>query len=290
MTVPRSLTSRLVLTTVVLVLAVSVLVGAATTLAMRSYLTDQLDRQVKQVLRLAPGAGPGTEVGTIRVVVPDGGEPRGDVVRPGTRTELPDAAAADLASVPPDGSTHSVSVHDLGDYRVLAVAGQGGTIVVGLPESDVSATLTRLMSLELLLALLAVAVAGGAALVVVRRQLRPLREVAATAHRVAALPMATGEIDIEERVPDHLTDDRTEVGQVGAALNTLLAHVRTSRPRWPPGTAASSRCGSSSRTPRTSCARRWPRSPATPSWPGAGRTTQPPWTRPSTRSSRSPPG
>ena len=52
--------------------------------------------------------------------------------------------------------------------------------------------------------------------------------MAATAHAVAALPLAEGEIDLAERVPEHLTDARTEVGQVGAALNTLLAHVETS--------------------------------------------------------------
>ena len=75
---------------------------------------------------------------------------------------------------------------------------------------------------------LAVVVAAGAALVVVRRQLRPLREVAATAHSVSELPLAEGEIDLTERVPDHLTDERTEVGQVGSALNTLLEHVETS--------------------------------------------------------------
>ena len=52
--------------------------------------------------------------------------------------------------------------------------------------------------------------------------------MAATAHAVAALPLAEGDIDLTERVPEHLTDERTEVGQVGAALNTLLAHVETS--------------------------------------------------------------
>ena len=29
-------------------------------------------------------------------------------------------------------------------------------------------------------------------------------------------------------MPEHLTDERTEVGQVGAALNTLLEHVESS--------------------------------------------------------------
>ena len=61
----------------------------------------------------------------------------------------------------------------------------------------------------------------------VRRQLQPLREVAATATggRAAA---GRGRRRARRRVPDHLTDEQTEVGQVGAALNTLLAHVEAS--------------------------------------------------------------
>ena len=74
-------------------------------------------------------------------------------------------------------------------------------------------------------------------------------------------------------MPDRLTDERTEVGQVGAALNTLLDHVETS---LAPATAASSRSASSSPTPPTSCARRWPPSTATPSCPGVRRTTRRP--------------
>lgn len=228
MSVLRSLTSRLVLTTVVLVLAVSMLLGAATTLAMRSYLRDQLDHQVEQALRLPPAGGPGAEVGMVRAIVPDGGVPRGDIVQPGARAEVSGAALEELVDVPADGTPHSVSVSGLGAYRVIAVDARGGTVVVGLPEDDVSATLNRLMSLELLFALLATVAGGVVALVVVRRQLRPLREVAATAHAVAERPLATGAVDLTERVPDHLTDEHTEVGQVGAALNTLLAHVETS--------------------------------------------------------------
>ena len=73
--------------------------------------------------------------------------------------------------------------------------------------------------------LVGVAAAGGIALLLVRRQLRPLHRVARTAHDVAAIPLATGEVGVTARVPAELTDDRTEVGQVGAALNTLLGHV-----------------------------------------------------------------
>ncbi|HZX07354.1 sensor histidine kinase, partial [Kribbella sp.] len=42
---------------------------------------------------------------------------------------------------------------------------------------------------------------------------------------VAALPLDTGEIGVTARVPDQLTDEHTEVGQVAVALNTLLGHM-----------------------------------------------------------------
>ena len=49
--------------------------------------------------------------------------------------------------------------------------------------------------------------------------------VAATAARVAELPLDRGEVALSERVPEADTDPRTEVGQVGAALNRMLDHV-----------------------------------------------------------------
>ena len=64
---------------------------------------------------------------------------------------------------------------------------------------------------------------AGAALVGVA--LRPLRRVAATATRVSELPLHSGEVALHERVPDAEADPRTEVGQVGAALNRMLGHV-----------------------------------------------------------------
>ena len=102
------------------------------------------------------------------------------------------------------------------------------TTVAGLPASSVDGPVSQLILWEALVGILGIAAAAGVGTVLVRRQLRPLREVAATAHNVAELPLATGEIELAERVPDRLTDERTEVGQVGAALNTLLAHVESS--------------------------------------------------------------
>jgi two-component system OmpR family sensor kinase len=80
---------------------------------------------------------------------------------------------------------------------------------------------------EIVLVLAGTAGAGAAGWFVVRRQMRPLREVASTAQAVATLPLAE-EVAIAQRVPERLTDERTEVGQVGSALNTLLVHVESS--------------------------------------------------------------
>lgn len=250
-----SLTSRLVVTAVALVALVSLLIGATTALAMRNYLTDRLDAEVGASLDRAlhgrpgdmpgepdgdgdydghrDGPGLGTEVGTVTAVYPDGGEPAGTHISTGTagapfRSSLSGSVLDALADVPDDGEAHSVDLPGLGHYRVMAEDLADASVVSGLPAGNVDDTLANLVALEALLVLLGVLAAAGIGTYVVRRQLRPLHEVAETAHAVAALPLASGEIDLTERVPEHLTDERTEVGQVGAALNALLSHVESS--------------------------------------------------------------
>jgi two-component system OmpR family sensor kinase len=238
-----SLTSRLVVTTVALVLLVSVLIGTVTTVAMRHYLTGQLDDQVSQAMtRITEGppynggAGAllGNPLGTVVVVTPDAGQPRGVLLaadRGDGRSHgepLEGDLVEALGSIPPDDHPRSLSLHGLGHYRLLVHHFEGGNLAVGIPTTNVDDVVSNLIWWEALLALLALLGAAGAATVVVRRQLRPLREVASTAHTVAGLPLASGEIELAERVPERLTDARTEVGQVGSALNTLLAHVESS--------------------------------------------------------------
>ena len=246
MRVPRSLTSRLVVTAVALVALTALLIGAVTTLAMRSYLYDRLDQQVRQSMNglLAPRGG-GDDDGpiggptpgfgglhTVTGLYPDGAASRGWVIaqsdeRGGYRKPLSSTALDQLDRVPSDGHVHTVDVTALGGYRVIAQDVSDGTVVTGLPTRDVNDTLSSLVWYELLLGLLGVVAAAGAGTFVVRRQLRPLKEVAATAHAVAGLPLAS-DTEVSERVPERLTDEHTEVGQVGAALNSLLDHVETS--------------------------------------------------------------
>lgn len=240
-----SLTSRLVLTAVALVALVCLLVGLVTTLGMRSYLINKLDTQVTAAAdrttsalsnqhEAGPGPGLGSEIGGVTGVYADNGnsvalltttDPDSGVP---LRQQLSQAATTALGRVPTDGQVHAIKVPGAGGYRVVASKVDGGRVVVGLPDYDVHETVMSMVRWELLMGLLCVGAAGGAGLFLVRRQLRPLREVAETAHTVAALPLASGDVGVTSRVPERLTDEATEVGQVGSALNMLLEHVETS--------------------------------------------------------------
>jgi len=244
----RSLTSRLVVATVALVAIVALAIGTATTLGMSAYLTDRLDREVIEAVERAAGPGPGGGFqvgpgpigdirgqadGTVTAVIPDDAtqDPVGTVLttsEPGFTAATPLSAAAleVLRDLPIDGRVHEVHLPGLGSYRVEARSLVGGTVISGLPSAEVDEVISNLIWWEILLTLLGVGAAAGGALFVVRRQLAPLREVAATAHEVAALPLSSGEVDLSARVHD--PDERTEVGQVGAALNSLLTHVESS--------------------------------------------------------------
>ena len=89
MKLPASLTSRLVLTAVSLVALVSLLVGVATTLAMRDYLTDQLDDEVTAALDRASHADGGRD-----------GAARAPAGRPGRRRRRVPGRSRVRASAP----------------------------------------------------------------------------------------------------------------------------------------------------------------------------------------------
>lgn len=96
---------------------------------------------------------------------------------------------------------------------------------MGRPTAEVDSTVNKLIVTELLVAAAALVAAGAAGAIMVGVNLRPLRRVAATASRVSELPLHSGEVMLHERVPESEADPRTEVGQVGAALNRMLDHV-----------------------------------------------------------------
>ncbi|MEN2740134.1 ATP-binding protein [Microbacterium sp. X-17] len=134
----------------------------------------------------------------------------------------------ELASGLGPGTFSTVSVTGLGDYRVLTGQDRGLSWIVGLPMSETTATLARILTTVALVTVGGLLILATILAAVIRRSLRPLRAVADTAERVATMPLSEGEVQIAERVPIAQADERTEIGRVGAALNTLLDHVGVS--------------------------------------------------------------
>jgi two-component system OmpR family sensor kinase len=232
----RSLSVRVAAAMVALVAVVSIVIGVLTTAAIGSYLTNQLDGKVAAAQGRAMGAlhggsgGPpedaphGQDAGTVTVYAQPGGATGTVVTAEGKVTDLSTGVIDTLDDLAA-GQSSTLDLPGLGEYRVHASDVGPVTVITGLPTKDIQDTVNSLIGWEALFGGVGVLTAGGVAVFVVRRQLRPLRRVAQTAREVAGLPLDTGEIGVTARVPDQLTDERTEVGQVAVALNTLLGHM-----------------------------------------------------------------
>jgi two-component system, OmpR family, sensor kinase len=260
----RSLRTRLLLATVLLTAAVSLVIGLVSVGALKLFLEQRLDDQLTSAVRrsrvavdrpseggftgvppllaanprgrFAPNAGgpgflltPGQGQGTLGATIDsDGVVSRAGVLNSaGALTPLSSAEKTRLVKVPVDARPHTVDLgNGIGSYRLLAQqTSRGETIITGLPLSSVDAAVYQLAGVVIavsIVGLLAVAIIGAA---IVRRTLRPLNRVAATATQVSELPLDRGEVALAVRVPARDTDLNTEVGQVGAALNRMLGHV-----------------------------------------------------------------
>lgn len=239
---PHSLTGRLVALVVVLVALVGLMVAGATAYAMSNYLRGQLDNALASAYqRQADNIGLPAPLTQSCPTSNSNGGPRGFGQGPGTLTIRPDGNGGicayvttndtvvqltavqlrQLAALPNSTRAQSLDITGLGHYRVIRT----DDLVVGYPLRDVDNAVRNLVIWELALTLTGVLFAGLIGVELVRRQLRPLREVAATAHEVTGQQLAQGAPSIDIRVPMHHTDPETEVGRVGAALNTLLDHV-----------------------------------------------------------------
>ncbi|MBF4563230.1 HAMP domain-containing protein [Microbacterium sp. VKM Ac-2870] len=135
------------------------------------------------------------------------------------------AQTAKVLSAFNGGTSATVTVEGVDTYRMYI--GQVGDyfIAVGLPLSTVSTTIAQILTTIALVTTGGLLLLAAVIALVIRHSLRPLRAVAATATRVAAQRLDSGDVTITERVPAAEADERDEIGSVGAALNSLLDHV-----------------------------------------------------------------
>ncbi|GAB2476194.1 two-component system sensor histidine kinase TcrY [Jatrophihabitans fulvus] len=235
--VPATLRGRL---TAVLALVVTFALAAAaaiSVLVVRRVLTDRLDDELRAAgARFSAGLESdrdgddrydlveGQLAGTLGARIRGGRVVSAAVVRADRdlRRPLPRAALDRLGGVTPSSSPRSLDLEGVGDYRVLGVRGRNGDVLVtGLPTESIESTIHKLAAVVL-------AVFAGALLVIVllaagllRRMLRPLTRVAATATEVAALPLD------RQGVPQRARPGPggSEIDALARAVNAMLDQV-----------------------------------------------------------------
>ncbi|MFJ8827738.1 sensor histidine kinase [Streptomyces sp. NPDC102467] len=244
---PRTLRGQLTAGLVGLLAVACLAVGITTALALRGFLMGRLDQQLtasggRFAASLEHEAKPdsdnhpdtrGQAELTMGARLLDATVTQAAVVDDAADRPL-DLTAEDrraLAAVPADDEQgHSIALSSLGAYRVTAVHGDDGDVLVtGLPLHPVEETVHRLEAVEAVVFGAALLATGTAGALWVRMSLRPLRRVTAQAAGVARLPLASGDVAMPDPLPD--TDPRTEVGQVGSALNHMLGHVENALTR-----------------------------------------------------------
>ncbi|MGV8873959.1 MAG: sensor histidine kinase [Rhodococcus sp. (in: high G+C Gram-positive bacteria)] len=103
------------------------------------------------------------------------------------------------------------------EWRVITVTNSDGSTTVGMSLSANQQTVSRLAVLQFYIGAAVLLALAVIAYFVVRRSLRPLREVETTAAAIAAG-------DLHRRVPEW--SEKTEVGRLSAALNGMLSQIQ----------------------------------------------------------------
>ncbi|MEA2126843.1 MAG: two-component system, OmpR family, sensor kinase, partial [Solirubrobacteraceae bacterium] len=231
-----SLRARLLALLVALSAAGLLVVGGVSYAALRSYLSQRVDRQAVSALQEVyvdldrihgeHGFGPPGR--------PDGPErsiPEGTY---GALRDKDDRLLNDKtfafrdhghkkptipARLPLSSDPDTPHTIDSGGYRFIAArTPAGGTIIAAVPLTDFTSTLNRLLRVELIVAAAVLALLAAAAFWLVRLGLSPLERMGRTAGAIAAG-------DLTQRVEP--ATERTEVGRLGLALNRMLGQIET---------------------------------------------------------------
>jgi two-component system OmpR family sensor kinase len=226
-----SIRARIVIATLALTLAGLSCAGFVTYRLIESFLIHRLDEQItRQSGRLLiqgssqNGFAP-PPVDTL-VPVPDGAvfEMRtatGDVID--RRAVEGSDSEPILAGEPTDqeGAFTAKGTNGGPDFRVSVRLDPltGNSIISAVPMTDVDATLSRLIWVEIGVSAIVLLIMGGLVYGVVRVGLRPLDEVVDAADDIAGG-------DLTRRVPD--ANPRSEVGRLSAAFNAMIDAIESS--------------------------------------------------------------
>ncbi|GAA1343074.1 hypothetical protein GCM10009635_58250 [Actinocatenispora thailandica] len=247
------LASRMVAAAMVLVLAGLVLIGAASVMFLRGYLTARVDDQlnslyrqtrtrIEQKVNAMPNTGGSQKIiFNVQDLVPSSSESpmkvraqytfetrqdngalysrtSSETQNPATYPVYPHSTSAlDAAAGHPFSTGSNDDAHR---WRVLVqplkLGASNQYLIISASMDSVNATISRLITIEVIVGaavLVLLAIVGAA---VVTYSLHPLRDIERTAGAIAA-----GNLGL--RVPER--DPRTELGRLGRALNAMLGQI-----------------------------------------------------------------
>jgi two-component system OmpR family sensor kinase len=238
-----SLRLRLLLALLSLVAVGLLVADAVTYFSLQSFLIRRVDQQlavakmpVVRALEASgsglpqgmsmppPGETPVFPPGTYGEVIDQTGKTVNEVVfnYGGTAAPSPSLPAGLVQGAESGGGQTFLTIAASGrtslHYRVMAVplVSTVYTLVVAIPLTEVTQTLGRLLLVEGIVTASVLIGLGALAWWVIRREMRPLVDMAATAGAIAGG-------DLSKRIDR--AEPRTEVGRLGLALNTMLAQI-----------------------------------------------------------------
>jgi two-component system OmpR family sensor kinase len=240
-----TLRTRLIAVMVALVAATSCVIGGVMVFVVRQSFSSEFDSSVQgaaqvfgHMLQDEDGGSPNARAFDQEGVIAAAPTPTGWVAyhytsSSGAGVQLGAAqmrsilAAESGIHVGAETPLRSAVVPGYGQYRFAAsvIPGSNTVIFVGRPTSQLNKRVAAVVVPIVVVVLLAIVLAGMIGAYILRRALRPLRRVATVAANVAGMPLDRGDVHLAQRVPEEDTNPRTEVGQVGAALNSLLDSV-----------------------------------------------------------------
>lgn len=248
---PITLRRRLLLGVIALFVVITTIIGLVSVAVLHGSLVERLDAQLHSAAdrgRIGIGSGmppgqipapdgsgeaglvlqvPGQPVGTVgAILIGNSVDSAGRISEDGGVVGVTMPQREALLSVPTDGEPHSVDLPGIGNYRaIVSEQGPALSFVVALPLNSVEGTSAQLALIIAIVALCGIGIAVAAGTRLIGASLAPLERVTHLATRVSELPLDRGEVALAERVPAADTDERTEVGQLGAAFNRMLGHV-----------------------------------------------------------------
>lgn len=227
----------LVITVVVLVAAGLVTTGAASVALLRGYLLERVDAQLIDALsgiqQEGRGPGPSRPMDSERdlppreyyITISDASGANTVVISSPKKGGTPQIPAWSIAQVQAQGNQPFTVQSNAADWRVIVapLRDGSGSIAVAVSLADVAETVGRLLLLQVVIGAIVLIAAAVIGYFLVRRTLRPLREVEEAAVNISK-DVSLG--DLSRRVPAGRA--ATETGQLALAFNTMVDRIEES--------------------------------------------------------------